>query len=240
LPKHQAGTAVPVHVAVIMDGNGRWAKRNGLPRTEGHRRGLETAKRIVKCAEDLGIRFLSLFSFSTENWKRAEDEVNYLMFLIRDHLMKELDFYRQNEIRVVHSGDIEGLPPDVRDEIRRVTLDTAVFSKLTVNLAINYGGRNEIVRACNRAVRAASERGETDRGVDERAISSCLDHPELPDPDLLIRTAGELRISNFLLWQAAYAELYFSEKYWPDWTEDDLREAVAAFSARDRRFGGAP
>jgi undecaprenyl diphosphate synthase len=239
LPKRQAGQKIPVHVGIIMDGNGRWARSRGLPRTEGHRHGLDTAKRIVKCAEDIGIRFLSLFSFSTENWKRAEEEVSYLMFLIRDHLMKELDFYRRNEIRVVHSGDIDGLPPEVGEEIREVARDTAGFDKLTVNLAINYGGRDEIVRACNRAINSASERGATPKRIDANAISSFLDHPELPDPDLLIRTAGELRISNFLLWQAAYAELFFSDKYWPDWTEDDLREAVAAFSARDRRFGGA-
>jgi undecaprenyl diphosphate synthase len=221
-----------------MDGNGRWAQKRGLARTEGHRRGLETAKRIVKYAEEIGIKYLSLYSFSTENWKRAEDEVKFLMFLIRDHLMRELDFYRENGIRVVHSGDIEGLPLDIREILNEVMRDTAGFNKMTVNLAINYGGRDEVVRAVNRVFARRRASGDGSIVVTDQDLSEALDRPEMPDPDLIVRTAGELRISNFLLWESAYAELYFSEKYWPDWTEEDLRDAVVAFSSRGRRFGG--
>jgi undecaprenyl diphosphate synthase len=230
--------SVPSHVGIIMDGNGRWAQKRGLARTEGHRRGLETAKRIVKYAEEIGIQYLSLYSFSTENWKRAEDEVKFLMFLIRDHLMRELDFYRENGIRVVHSGDIEGLPLDIREILNEVMRDTAGFNKMTVNLAINYGGRDEVVRAVNRVFARRRATGDGSIVVTDQDLSEALDRPEMPDPDLIVRTAGELRISNFLLWESAYAELYFSEKYWPDWTEEDLRDAVVAFSSRGRRFGG--
>ncbi len=234
----QADLNVPSHVGIIMDGNGRWAQKRGLARTEGHKRGLETAKLIVKCAEEIGIKYLSLFSFSTENWKRAEDEVKFLMFLIRDHLLRELDFYRQNGIRVVHSGDMEGLPSDIRDILDEVMRDTEGFDKMTVNLAINYGGRDEVVRAVNRVLDKRKSSGTGSAVVTDRDIAEALDRPDIPDPDLIVRTAGELRISNFLLWESAYAELYFSEKYWPDWTGDDLRAAVAAFSSRNRRFGG--
>ncbi|MBN1243123.1 MAG: di-trans,poly-cis-decaprenylcistransferase [Spirochaetales bacterium] len=216
-----------------MDGNGRWAKARGLPRTEGHREGLKAAKRVVAAAEDLGVKWLSLYTFSTENWKRAAEEVSFLMALIRGHLRAEFDFYRERGLRVVHSGDSSGLPGEVRAELDSVVADTASFDRMTVNLAINYGGRDEIVRACRKAVREDVELTET-------TIANRLDRPELPDLDLLIRTGGEQRTSNFMIWQAAYAELWFSPRLWPDWDRADLEQALDDYTCRERRFGGVP
>ncbi len=222
---------VPDHVAIFMDGNGRWATARGLPRTEGHREGLNAAKRVIKAAEDLGIRFVTLYTFSTENWKRTAEEVGFLMGLIRKHLAAEFDFYRDNGIRVVHSGDPEGLPADVLAEIRRVESDTAGFGRLTVNLAINYGGRDEIVRAVRRLQAMGSP-------ITEETISASLDRPDLPFPDLVLRPGGETRLSNFLLWESAYAELLFLDKLWPDFGPEDLALAVDEYRRRDRRYGG--
>jgi undecaprenyl diphosphate synthase len=223
--------SIPSHVGIIMDGNGRWAKQRGLPRTEGHREGLQAAKRIVKAAEGMGIRHLSFYVFSTENWKRTKEEVGFLMGLIKQHLSAELDFYRENKIRVLHSGDPAGLPADIVTEIDEVAADTASFDRMTVNLAINYGGRDEIVRAARRL--AASGTAPT-----EASFRAAMDHPELPDLDLVIRTSNEMRFSNFLLWESAYAELVFSPKFWPDFGPDDLREAIDAYLGRERRYGG--
>ncbi|HTX71896.1 MAG TPA: polyprenyl diphosphate synthase [Rectinemataceae bacterium] len=233
MPTTVSERPVPHHVGIIMDGNGRWAKARGLPRSEGHRVGLEVAKTIVRAAEDIGIRVLSLYTFSTENWKRAADEVGFLMGLIRRHLAAELDFYRENKVRVVHSGDPTGLPEDIVAEIRSVEADTAQFDRIVVNLAINYGGRDEIVRAARRLF----ARGQA---VDEISLSAAMDRPELPDPDLIIRTGGERRVSNFLLWESAYSELCFCPKPWPDFVGEDLRLAVDDFRRRERRFGGVP
>jgi undecaprenyl diphosphate synthase len=224
------GSPVPPHVAIIMDGNGRWATARGLPRTEGHRQGLTAAKRVVAAASRLGVKFLSLYTFSTENWKRTQEEVGFLMNLIKVHLSSELDFYRKNRIRVVHSGSRDGLPPEILEEIDEVASDTAGFPGMVVNLAINYGGRDEILRAVARC--------GTSRPLSEHDLALALDHPEIPDPDLIIRTGGEMRLSNFLLWQSAYSELYFSECLWPDFDEPDLADALDAYAARDRRFGG--
>jgi undecaprenyl diphosphate synthase len=225
-------SSVPAHVGIIMDGNGRWAKSRGLPRTEGHREGLKTAKRIVQAAEDLGVKYLSFYVFSTENWKRATEEVGFLMGLIKQHLSAELAFYRSNRIRVLHSGDPGGLPSDIVAEIRKVVADTAAFDRMTVNLAINYGGRDEIVRAARRLAAAGAE-------ASEAAFRASMDHPELPDPDLIIRTSDEMRFSNFLLWESAYAELWFTSKLWPDFGPEDLAEAIRAYRGRERRYGGA-
>jgi undecaprenyl diphosphate synthase len=216
-----------------MDGNGRWATARGKPRTEGHLEGVKAAKRVVTAAAEAGLAYLSLYTFSTENWTRAEEEVSYLMFLVRSHLKREYDFYRQNGIRIVHSGDLERLPPDIVAEIRDVTRDTAGYTGLTVNLSINYGGRDEILRAFRRFA-AAGHPGN----LTEETFRSYLDQPQLPYPDLIIRSANERRLSNFLLWESAYAELYFSPKLWPDWGGDDLREALADYAQRSRRFGG--
>ena len=224
---------MPRHVGIIMDGNGRWATARGMARSEGHLEGLKAAKRVVAAAAETGLRYLSLYVFSTENWSRATQEVSYLMFLISSNLRKEYDFYRRNGVRLIHSGDLDRLRSDVRQVIIDVGEDTAKFTGLTVNFCINYGGRDEIIRALRR--HAASGAAEP---LTEDTLPSYLDHPELPDPDLIIRTANERRLSNFLLWESAYAELYFSPKLWPDWTGDDLREALADYAQRSRTFGG--
>jgi undecaprenyl diphosphate synthase len=217
-----------------MDGNGRWARERGRPRSEGHLEGLTAAKRVTAAAAELGVRWLTLYTFSTENWRRAEEEVSYLMFLIRSHLAKEFDFYRKNRIRILHAGDLERLPAEVVREIRSAMADTADFDGLTVVLAINYGGRDEIVRAVRRAVASGDA-----AGITEQTLRSHLDLPMVPDPDLIIRTGAELRQSNFLLWQSAYSELYFSPKLWPDWDRADLVAALEEYARRTRRFGGA-
>lgn len=224
---------LPRHIGIIMDGNGRWARLRNLPRTAGHREGLKTAKAIIKKASELGIRYITLYTFSTENWKRAEEEVSFLMHLIKTHLKKEYDFYRDNRIRVLHCGDLEGLPQDIREEINKVMADTAQYSDLSVILAINYGARNEIIRAVNRWKNNVKSSPLT-----EESFKEYLDQPNIPDPDLIIRTGGELRISNFLLWQGAYAEYFFSDKLWPDWTPEDLMLALDNFQKRERKFGG--
>lgn len=224
---------LPRHVGIIMDGNGRWAEARGKPRTEGHLEGVKAAKRVVAAASEAGLAFLSLYAFSTENWTRAQEEVSYLMKLIGLYLKKEYDFYRKNRIRILHSGDLERLPREIAREIDDVTRDTAGYDGLIVNLSINYGGRDEIIRAFRRRLANGSAEPLT-----EETFRHYLDHPELPDPDLIIRSANELRLSNFLLWESAYAELYFSPKLWPDWDGSDLRAALADYGQRSRRFGG--
>lgn len=234
-------TTLPSHVGIIMDGNGRWAKARGLPRTAGHKEGLTAAKRTVKAAAELGIQYLTLYTFSTENWRRTEDEVSFLMRLIQQHLRKEYNFYRENKIRVVHSGEISALPRFVQKEIRSVMEDTGGFEGMTLNLAINYGGRDEICRAITRYYQATRKknRGEKPLQFSEENISDNLDVPWFPEADLIIRTGGEQRISNFLLWQSAYAELFFTDTLWPDYGERDIREALAEYQSRERRFGSA-
>lgn len=225
-------SALPAHVAIIMDGNGRWAKRRGLPRTMGHRQGLESAKAVVKKASDMGIRFVTLYTFSTENWKRTEEEVGFLMRLVKTHLRAEMNFYVENGIRVACIGNVAGLPEDVAAEITDVCGKTAAFTGTSVVLAINYGGRDEIVRA----VKKMSP--QDIQNLTEANFQSFCDLPALPPVDLLIRTGGDKRISNFLLWQSAYAELYFSGELWPDWTGEHFEKAVSDFANRERRFGG--
>ncbi|MCF7927895.1 MAG: di-trans,poly-cis-decaprenylcistransferase [Spirochaetales bacterium] len=234
---------IPRHVGIIMDGNGRWAKQRSRPRTSGHDEGLQTAKKIIKAASDAGVSYLSLYTFSTENWKRAEDEVSFLMGLIKKHLKREYEFYRENRIRVVHSGDLERLPVDVQSEISQVMHDTRDYPGIVVNLAINYGGRDEIIRAFNRWLSRSdlpSQTGNNNNSgrITEENFREFLDLPFFPDPDLIIRTAGEQRVSNFLLWQAAYSEFYYSDKLWPDWQPEDLNQALAVYADRERKFGG--
>lgn len=214
-----------------MDGNGRWARQRGKARTQGHLEGLSAAKRIVKAASTAGIRYLTLYVFSTENWKRTADEVGFIMGLVKKYLRGELDFYRENGIRIRHTGDSAGLPADIAGELASAMEETAAFTGLQVVLALNYGGRNEIVRAINRALSA----GET--SVNEKTIALYLDNPDIPDPDLVIRSAGEYRTSNFLLWEGAYAEYYVSPALWPDWTETEFHEALASYGRRERKYG---
>ncbi|MAG13104.1 MAG: di-trans,poly-cis-decaprenylcistransferase [Spirochaetales bacterium] len=228
---------LPVHIGIIMDGNGRWAQRRNTIRSAGHREGLQTAKKIVKAASEIGIKYITLYTFSTENWKRAEDEVNFLMRLISQYLKKEYNFYRDNRIRVLHSGDISLLPKFVQRELQEVIQDTRDFGGIVVNLAINYGGRDEIIRSVNRWL--AENHDRSAEGISEHDVKTHLDCPDIPDPDLIIRTGGEQRLSNFLLWESAYSEYYFSDKLWPDFCEEDLLRALEDFSHRTRKYGGA-
>ena len=223
---------IPRHIGIIMDGNGRWAQQRRMIRTQGHLEGLKAAKRVVKAASDMGVQYITLFAFSTENWKRASSEVGFIMDLIRRHLSAEMDFYRENRIRIRHCGDLSGMPPEISREIERAISDTREFNGMQVILAINYGGRNELARAMQRL--AANE----SKNITENDIAACLDNPDVPDLDLIIRSAGEYRISNFLLWEGAYAEMYVSEKLWPDWSDTDLKAAVNEYQKRNRRFGG--
>lgn len=226
--------AVPVHIGIIMDGNGRWAKKRNLPRTSGHKEGLTVAKNIVRAAAELGVKYVTLYTFSTENWKRAQDEVGFLMNLIRGHLRVEFQFYKENGIKVRHLGDLSGLPKDIQQEIINVQKETADFTGLTVVLAINYGGRDEIVRGIKKII---SENVEPEQ-ITEKIVSSSFDIEDLPDVDLLIRTGGELRLSNFLLWHAAYAEFVFTKTLWPDYNKEEFYADIEEFQKRARRFGG--
>lgn len=223
----------PLHIGIIMDGNGRWAQKRGLARTAGHKEGLETAKKIVKACANAGIKYVTLYTFSTENWKRAQEEVGYLMGLIKGHLRSEFEFYKANGIRIEHLGDLKGLPEDVQTEIINAKEETKNFTGLTVVLAINYGGRDEIIRSVKKII----ENQIDSNSLTEKSISDNFDIPELPDVDFLIRTGGEKRLSNFLLWHSAYAELCFTDTLWPDYTEDELIENLNEFYKRTRRFG---
>ncbi|MBP5577693.1 MAG: di-trans,poly-cis-decaprenylcistransferase [Treponema sp.] len=228
--------ALPVHIGIIMDGNGRWAKQRGQIRTAGHEEGLKRAKEIAKAASDLGIKYVTLYAFSTENWKRAKSEVGFLMNLIHTHLLKELKFYKENSIRVRLLGDITGLPSIIQKDILETEEDTKDFKGLTICLAINYGGRDEIVRSIKKIIRE----GIPEQEINEGMVSTHFDFPELPDVDLLIRTGGEQRISNFLIWQASYAEFLFTKTLWPDYNKEEFYNNIAEFQKRTRRFGAVP
>lgn len=225
-------STVPVHVGIIMDGNGRWAQKRNLPRTAGHKEGLETAKKIISCAAEAGVKYVTLYTFSTENWKRTEEEVGFLMGLITRHLRAEYQFYKEHGIRIRHIGDTSRLPATVQKEMIDAEAETANFDKMTVVLAINYGGRDELIRAMKKL---ASKIAVED--IREQDISAVFDVPELPDADIIIRTGGEKRLSNFLLWQTAYSELFFSDTLWPDFSNEEFLSILREFNNRDRRFG---
>lgn len=227
---------LPEHVAIIMDGNGRWAKQRGLARSQGHKEGLNSAKRIVAQAASLGIKYITLYTFSTENWKRTQEEVGYLMTLIKGHLRAEFQFYKDNGIKIEHIGDLSGLPKDVQKEILNAKKDTEHFTGTTCVLAINYGSRDEIVRGIKKLV----ENNVKTEDITEKLISDSLDIKGLPDVDLMIRTGGEERLSNFLLWQCAYAEFLSTDTLWPDYTENEFIEDIIKFQKRNRRFGAVP
>lgn len=220
------------HVAVIMDGNGRWAKQRGLIRSLGHKEGLKATKRLIKHASQIGLEYLTMYAFSTENWKRSVEEVSYLMNLIHIHLRQEMKFYRKNSIRLRFIGDLSRLSPSLQEEMKSVEKETSVFEGITVILAINYGGRDELRRGVQKLL------DEGIKTLSEADIERVLDTNGVPDPDLIIRTAGEQRLSNFLMWQSAYSEFWFTPKLWPDFNEKDFDEALASFGNRDRRFGG--
>ncbi|MDP4087792.1 MAG: isoprenyl transferase [Bacillota bacterium] len=228
---------MPRHIAIIMDGNGRWAKERRLPRAMGHKAGVETIREIVKECNRLGIKYLTLYAFSTENWKRPEDEVSSLMQLLVEFLKKELDELHKNNVVVNHIGDISKLPEPCQVELRNAYIRTKNNTGVTLNLALNYGGRNEIVFAVRKILTDYS-RGNIKVGdITEEAFSRYLYTAEIPDPDIIIRPSGEQRISNFMLWQCAYSEFWYSNINWPDFTVQDLHKAIEDYQNRDRRFG---
>jgi undecaprenyl diphosphate synthase len=225
---------LPAHVAVIMDGNGRWAAQRHLPRVEGHRAGIESVRAVVEGSARLGIQVLTLYAFSVENWKRPPAEVSTLMMLLKRYLRSELNTLLKNDIRFKAIGRIEDLAPDVQRELRDAEARTARNHGMLFNIALNYGGRAEIVEAARKLIAA----GVRPEDVDEQMVSNHLYTAGQPDPDLLIRTSGEMRVSNFLLWQIAYAEIWVTDTLWPDFRKRHLLEAVLAYQKRDRRYGG--
>jgi undecaprenyl diphosphate synthase len=225
---------LPAHVAIIMDGNGRWAAQRHLPRVEGHRAGIDAVRDTVETAARLGIRVLTLYAFSLENWKRPATEVSTLMLLLKRYLRSELNTLLRNDIRFQVIGRMEELAPDIQDELRQAIERTSTNGGMLFNIALNYGGRAEIVDAARRVIEA----GIRPEDLDERRFASFLYTAGQPDPDLLIRTSGEMRVSNYLLWQIAYAEIYVTDTLWPDFRRRHLLDAVLAYQKRERRYGG--
>jgi undecaprenyl diphosphate synthase len=230
--------AVPRHVAIIMDGNGRWAAARGLPRAEGHRRGVEALRRTVRAAGDLGIQILTIFSFSSENWSRPPAEIRELMMLLRRFIRNDLADLHRSGVRVRVIGEREDLDPEIRSLLDEAESLTRGNDKLILVVAFNYGARAEIARAAQRMAAAVAAGDLAVSAVTADKLASYLDAPDLPDPDLIIRTSGEQRLSNFLLWQAAYSELVFVPTYWPDFDRSSLESAIAEYFRRERRFGG--
>ncbi|SIQ49498.1 isoprenyl transferase [Bosea sp. TND4EK4] len=235
---HDTGTANPAHVAIIMDGNGRWAKMRGLPRQEGHRRGLEALRRTVRNASDLGLSVLTLYSFSTENWRRPHAEVSFLMGLLKHFVEKDLSELADANVRVRIIGNREDLPADLRRLVEHAEARTADKTGLILVIAFNYGARDEILRAARKLAAGVAAGRLAPDAIDEAALSASLDTWDLPDPELVIRTSGETRISNFLLWQSAYAEFVFTPVLWPDFDRAAFEDALAQYRGRERRFGG--
>ena len=229
---------VPRHVAIIMDGNGRWAKARGLPRAAGHKQGAEAARKVLRAAGEAGVECLTLYAFSSENWRRPEDEINDLMGLLRFYISSELNALHREGIRLKILGDHNAFSPDVAKMVDRAVAKTAGNSRMTVAIALNYGSRGEIAGAARTLAERCVAGELSPQQIDEAAIESALDTSGLPPLDLLIRTSGEVRLSNFLLWQAAYAELLFVDTLWPDFDGDSLRAALEQYSARERRYGG--
>ena len=233
-----SGSGSPVHVAIIMDGNGRWAKARGLRRTDGHREGVEAARRAVEAARDLGLKYLTLYSFSTENWRRPAGEIRDLMGLLKQFIIDDLPRLKKEGVRVRIIGDKVNLTPDVSALVRRAEVETKDNQNFVLQIAFNYGGRDEILRAAKTAINAIKDGTLQIEDVDENVLSSLLDTGGIPDPDLIIRTSGEKRISNFLIWQAAYAEYVFTDVLWPDFDATVFGDAIQEFNNRDRRYGG--
>jgi undecaprenyl diphosphate synthase len=228
---------IPKHIAIIMDGNGRWAKEKKLPRTMGHKAGVETIREIVKECNVLGIKYLTLYAFSTENWKRPSDEVNALMKLLIQYLRKEFKELNMNNVIINHIGDVSKLPSACENELIDAYNNTKNNTGLTLNLALNYGGRDEIVRAFKLMCDDIKSDKLKEEYIDEAVISKYMYTADMPDPDLIIRPSGEQRLSNFLLWQCAYSEFWYSNIKWPDFRKEDLHKAIYDYQNRDRRFG---
>lgn len=227
------------HIAIIMDGNGRWAAKRGMPRSFGHKKGAERVKEVVQTAGELGVKYLTLYAFSTENWQRSPDEVNDLMDLLRQYLKSELSELQKNGVRIVFIGEREMLPADIRSSMRRLEDDTKNNAKMTVCIALSYGSRQEILQAVRKIATLAKRGDIKPEDIDDKMFSDMLYTQEIPDPDLVIRTSGEQRLSNYLLWQVAYAEFYFSEVLWPDFDRAELEKIIENFNKRERRYGKA-
>ena len=228
---------VPNHIAIILDGNGRWAKKRGMPRSYGHVKGCENLEDICEVAKELGVKYLTVYAFSTENWKRSKEEVDGLMKLFRNYLKKCIKISQKNNMRVKVIGDITAFDSDIQESIEKLEDFSKDFTDLHFQIALNYGSRDEITRAVNRMLED-QKAGKLETPVSEDTISGYLDTAGLPDPDLMIRTSGELRLSNYLLWQLAYSEFYFTDVPWPDFKKEELVKAIEKYNERDRRYGG--
>lgn len=228
---------VPNHIAIILDGNGRWAKKRGMPRSFGHVKGCENLEDICEVAKELGVKYLTVYAFSTENWKRSKEEVDGLMKLFRNYLKKCIKISQKNNMRVKVIGDITAFDSDIQESIEKLEDFSKDFTDLHFQIALNYGSRDEITRAVNRMLED-QKAGKLEIPVSEDTISEYLDTAGIPDPDLMIRTSGELRLSNYLLWQLAYSEFYFTDVPWPDFKKEELVKAIEKYNERDRRYGG--
>ena len=229
---------VPRHIAIVMDGNGRWATKRGLPRTAGHAAGSEVFRRIATYCRDIGVEHLTVYAFSTENWKRSEDEVTAIMGLLKKYLFEAIEKMEQDRIRLEFFGDLSRLHPDLQELAKKTKEISARYEGFQANICLNYGGRDEIVRAAKAFANKCIQGEANPEELDEASFSTMLYSAGIPDPDLIIRPSGEIRVSNYLLWQSAYSEYYFTDVLWPDFTPDDLEEAICAFNKRKRRFGG--
>lgn len=228
---------IPVHIAIIMDGNGRWAKKRGLPRVAGHKRGVDTVKEIVEACAEIGVKFLTLYTFSTENWKRPKDEVSTLMRLLLKSLKDRVNELNENDIRLTTIGDLDALPEEVQKQLKIDIERTKNNKKMVLNLALSYSGRWELLEAIKEISKLSAKGEIAEKDIDEKFVSSFLTTKDIPDPDLVIRTSGEFRVSNFLLWQIAYSEFVITETFWPDFSKYDLYDAIKIFQKRERRFG---
>ena len=235
--KSLAGLKIPQHVAIIMDGNYRYAKSRGLPLSYGHKSGVDNIEKIADAAIEFGIKYLTLYAFSSENWQRPSEEVSYLMKLLDEYLQKEIAALMKKNVRIVVSGDLTRLPESTKQRINTIESETKNNSALTLNVAFSYGGRQEIVDAVKKIANEIAAGNVLAADIDQDLIAKNLYQPQIPDPDLLIRTAGDCRISNFLLWQSAYTELYFTEIFWPSFSKKDLQNAIINFNKRERRYG---
>ena len=229
---------IPRHVALIMDGNGRWAQERGLPRIEGHKEGAKSVRAVLRAASEAGVEYVTVYAFSTENWKRPPQEVNGLMKLIVSSIKDYEEELHENQIRLRIMGQIERLPLFVRTQLNKTMEATKDYTKRTFIVALSYGSRTEIAEAAKRIAQAAKDGILDPQKIDEQTVAAHLYLPDVPDPELLIRTSGELRLSNFLLWQLSYSEFFITDTFWPDFREEQLFEALAAFNQRDRRYGG--
>ena len=229
---------IPNHVEIILDGNGRWAKKKGMPRTYGHVKGCENLEKICSVAKELGVKYLTVYAFSTENWKRSKEEVDALMKLFRNYMKKCIKISRDNKMQVRVIGDPTAFDPDLQEKIKELEEYSSQYDELYFQIALNYGSRDEIKRAVQKMAEDVKAEKLNPEEISEQTISDYLDTKGLPDPDLLIRTSGEERLSNFLMWQLAYTEFYFTDVAWPDFNKAELEKAIAKYNQRDRRFGG--